>query len=206
MVTDSLAAVLSACTGPLSDNIVAGLPQTRVGGELAQLLEQTNGFIGFMSALLVRGTGEEPGMLGNWNDPTGWRASYGHLAEGLFFFGEDIFGTQFALRGEHVVLFDPETGDCDVLGTSMQDWAGYIMADWQANTGYHIAKQWQEVHGPLAIGQRLVPHKLFVLGGEFDISNLKVVDDVPGMLARGPIAQQLHEIPDGEHVTLSPGE
>ena len=37
------------------------------------------------------------------------------LADGLFFFAEDVFGGQFAIRGEQVVTFDPETGEIEAM-------------------------------------------------------------------------------------------
>lgn len=199
---ENIKQLVSACTGPLSDEPVAGLPDTRLGRELAGLLNQLNGFIGFESALVVRGAGEAPGHLGNWNNRTGWRMNYGKLAEGLFFFAEDIFGTQFALLGDKVVLFDPETGDNELVGDSIAEWAAYILDDWKVVTGWPLAHEWQAAHGPLQVGQRLVPIQPFVLGGDFEVSNLKIAPDVDGMLARGTLAQQLHELPDGAHVNL----
>ncbi|MGJ3507080.1 hypothetical protein [Enemella sp. A6] len=192
--------LLSACAGPLSDEPIGGLPAGRLGGELAELLTRTNGFIGFESALLVRGTGDQPGRLGNWNHHTGWRMNYGPLAEGLFFFAEDIFGTQFALCDDQVVVFDPETGGTEVVGDSLAEWAGYIVDDWKVVTGHPLAHQWQQQHGPLRVGQRLVPIQPFVLGGEFEIANLRVADDVQAMTGRGALAQALHDVPDGASI------
>lgn len=199
---ENIERILSACAGPLSDEPVTGLPDTRLGAELAELLTRCNGFIGFESALLVRGAGDEPGRLGNWNHPTGWRMTYGPLADGLFFFAEDIFGTQFALLGDRVVLFDPETGDAEPVGDSLDTWAGHILADWQVVTGFPLAREWQHRHGPLAPGQRLIPLQPFVLGGEFEVANLRVSDDVQAMLERGALAQQLHGLPDGTRVSI----
>ena len=61
------------------------------------------------SALHVLPAGEAfvGASLESWNAPDGWRASYGSMAAGLFFFAEDVFGGQFAIRGEQVSRSTP---------------------------------------------------------------------------------------------------
>jgi hypothetical protein len=61
-------------------------------------------------------------------------------------------------------------------------------------------------HGPLEPGQRLVPLRPFVLGGEVSFENLVVRDAVATMLIRGPIASGIHGLPPGTTVRLSTGE
>jgi hypothetical protein len=76
-------------------------------GRLNELLQSRNGFYAFESALHVLPRLERPDPatmdFGRWNDGALWRGEYGGLADGLTFFAEDLFGGQFALRGDEVV-------------------------------------------------------------------------------------------------------
>src|SRR5881394_4570455 len=62
-------------------------------------LRQKNGFYAFESALHVFPIGSKEGVmdLETWNLPDTWRNTYGGLADGYLFFGEDTFGNQFCL-------------------------------------------------------------------------------------------------------------
>src|SRR4051812_25431454 len=102
------------------------LPVGRVLDELADLLAERNGFYAFESALHVFGSGPcaVADSLEGWNSAAGWIASYEGLADGLFFFfAEDAFGAQFAVRGEEILTFDPETAEAKVMASSIEDWA-----------------------------------------------------------------------------------
>lgn len=180
---------------------VAGIPKGRLGEEFAELLGQRNGFVAFESALVVRGTGANPDDLAAWNAEPGWRASYSGMADGIFFFAEDIFGGQFGLVGEVVVAFDPETGDRRVVGSSLEDWAQQLLVDFDLMTGYPLAQAWQRRFGPLPLGKRLIPKIPFVLGGDFVIENLYALDARVGMQVRGELAVQIRDLPDGAQVS-----
>ena len=49
-------------------------------------------------------------------------------------------------------------------------------------------------------GERLVPKVPFVLGGEFDVSNLHPLDSVKAMRFYGNLAVQIRDAPDGTRV------
>ena len=57
-------------------------------------------------------------------------------------------------------------------------------------------------HGPIPTGKRLIPARLFVLGGEFEVANLAAVDAIQAMQFRGYIAAQLSGTPDKAKVRL----
>ena len=175
----------------------------RVGDELSELLVARNGFYGYQSALHVLPAGNAfvGASLESWNAPDGWRASYGSMANGLFFFAEDVFGGQFAIRGDQVVTFDPETGEIEAYASSIEDWADQLQADYEVMTGQPLAEQWQTVNGGLSPGDRLVPRVPFVLGGEFEVANVYAIDAALGMQVRGDLAVQLVDLPDGAQVT-----
>lgn len=200
MTEDPIGRLLSISVGPQAAGPLDGLPTSQLGHQLHELLSMRNGFIAFESALLVRGAGLGVGDAQAWNSPDGWRAEYGDLAEGLWFFAEDTFGGQFALDGDAVIYFEPETGERERLASSIEDWARHILSDWEVSTGQPLAHGWQSRFGPLPPGTRLCPVMPFVLGGEFSIDNLALVDDVQAMRTRGDLALQLRSLPEGAQV------
>lgn len=195
--------LLAAATGPLGEPSTGAALAGHVGEELSELLRQRNGFYAFESALHVYAAGD-PGALGGsleeWNASTGWRAVFGSMADGLVFFAEDIFGSQFALSGNQIAIFEPETGQVDVMATSIEDWADQLLADHEMFTGFPLARDWQSVHGQLSPGQRLVPKVPFVLGGAFEVDNVYALDASEGMGVRGELAVQIRDMPEGGDV------
>jgi hypothetical protein len=184
---------------PVRVDLGPGLP-----GELAALLARTNGFSVFDAGVVVFPAGQGRGPeLGAWNATETWRYTYGSLIDGLYFFAQDLFGVQFAIEdGHRVSTFDPETGDRATIGTSLNEWADWLLAAPDERGARSFAKRWQSVHGPLTDDERLLPRTLFVLGGGYDESNLVVRDAVTCMRVRGPIAQQIHDLPDGVPIHL----
>lgn len=203
-----LGELLINATGPLAADPPAGLTPAGRTAELLALLSECNGFYAFNDALHVfPATTTDPveGMtLQGWNANDLWRDSYGQLAHGHLFFAEDVFGGQFSILGDQVVTFDPETGDLEVVGQTIDEWIARLCGeDGDVLTGRMVADRWRQARGPLARGQRLVPVKPFVMGGDYAIDNLQAMESVDAMRVRGPVAQQLHELPDGTEVELT---
>ena len=115
---------------------------------------------------------------------------------------------QFAIvDGEQVVRFDPETARDEVLGESLEDWAAWLLADPDVHGAASFAYAYQQAHGALAPDTRLVPRTFFVavaVGG-FEFENFLAYDAVTAMRIRGPIAQQVHDLPDGASVNIRLG-
>ena len=187
--------------GPVRMPVAPAVGGARLA-ELRRLLERVNGFYAFESALHVLPAGQSGGVmdLATWNAPELFRSHYGDLADDYLFFAEDIFGGQFALAGDAVVLFDPETGDVEEIGTDLEHWAARLLDDYAYLTGHPLAHAWQEAHGKLAPGVRLLPKRPFVLGGRFELDNLYALDAAQGMRLRGDLARQLRGLPDGAKV------
>jgi hypothetical protein len=119
----------------------------------------------------------------------------------LFCFGQDLFGRQFAVEHrEHIVLFDPETAERTRLGTSLDDWAAWLLDGPDVNG----TTAWQDRFGPLDHNQRLIPLRFFTLGGPYDFDNIVAKPADERMRIRGPLAQHLHDLPDGAQVRLMP--
>ncbi|GAA0696249.1 hypothetical protein GCM10010193_58730 [Kitasatospora atroaurantiaca] len=174
--------------------------------ELGRVISRMNGFFLFNGGIQVFRVGEEglgPDML-SWNSDEVWKDSYAGLADDLFCFGQDLFGNQFAVMGgEEVVRFDPETADVTPLGTSLEAWAQWLLADPDVNGVNSFAHAFQNENGALKPNERLIPLQFFVMGGSYDFDNLSVKDAAVTMQIRGPIAQKIHNAPDGATIHLS---
>ena len=202
MIGPSTEKVMSVASGPLGAAAKFDLPDGRVFGELAELLDQRNGFYAFEAALHVfgAGSGVVGGSIETWNSDGLWRTAYGGLAEGFHFFAEDIFGAQFAVRGNEVFTFDPETAETVRIASSIEDWAEQVAGNYRTLTGFPIAHAWQQANGAIEPGCRLVPKRPFVLGGDFTVANVYMLDSVEGMRVRGELALQIRDLPDGTKI------
>jgi hypothetical protein len=203
-----LAALIAQARYPLGPPITLNLDRSDGAfGELATLLTQHNGLTVFNAGLQVFHAGNE-GLgpdLQIWNDPQTWKHTYEGLADGLLCFAQDLFGIQFALdRDAQVVRFDPETAERTPLGATLEDWAGWLLADPEVRGADAFATRWQDRHGALAHDERLIPLRLFTLGGAYDDDNLTVKDAAQCMRIRGPLAQTLYQLPDGADFQMSP--
>jgi hypothetical protein len=175
-----------------------------VASLLGEVLELRNGFYAFESALHVfsdRSAGNERGLV-EWNARELWRGDYDGLADGAVYFAEDVFGTQFCARENAIYTFDPETGEFEAMAGSLEEWASEILDDYESLTGSPLAHEWQVAHGPIPIGSRLVPMRPFVLGGEYEVENLRAMDAVKSMKFCASIAVQIRDLPDGAAVEL----
>jgi hypothetical protein len=177
-----------------------------LGEQLLSLLAEKNGFYAFEGALHVFPASDEsiPQNLLDWNQDRSWRSHYGGLTDGALFFGEDLFGGQFAIKDDGIQRFDPETGSFELMVSEFDEWAERILVDYEVETGYPLAHAWQQEHGRLPEGKRLVPTTPFVLGGDFELENLNVLDAGEGMKLRASVARQIADLPDGTKVQIVP--
>lgn len=179
--------------------------ETGVGAlldELQKLLSLRNGFYALGGALHVLPAASTGLTLDFWNARETWRFAYEGLADGYFFFAQDVFGNPFALHETGVLLFDAETGATELVAPTVAEWAENVRNDdyW---SGCSLAHAWQSQHGSLAQEHRLLPTQPFVLNGAFEVSNLKAVSALEGMRFRGHLATQLRDLPDGAAIQLS---
>lgn len=198
----SVASPALMLSGSATDRHPAVRTYGSLGEELALFLAQKNGFFAFESALHVFpfGAFQSEMTIEEWNRPDLWRHEYGDLADDKLFFAEDVFGGQFCLSAGRVCSFEPETGEVKPIAEAIEDWCKIILADYEFMTGFPLAHEWQKRHGRLMSGTRLVPKRPFVLGGQYAIENLCAMDAIRGMRARGNLARQLKDVPDGAEI------
>lgn len=103
------------------------------------------------------------------------------------------------------VRFDPVTAEVTELGDCLESWAQWLLADPDVNAAASFAYAFQQENGVLEPHERLVPLQFFVAGGSYDFDNFVVKDAVTAMRIRGPIAQQVHNTPDGATIHLNIG-
>jgi hypothetical protein len=204
-MTPSIKKLLSIGSGRLCPG---QRPSASVPTELRDMLDEANGFYAFESALHVFPSGGDAAHLGveAWNSPDLWRFEYGDMVEGCWFFAEDAFGVQFCLKEGHVGSFNPETGEIEPLAKTVEEWAEKVLKEYDCLTGHPLAHAWQERHGALKPGTRLVPKVPFVCGGKFNLDNLVAIDAVKGMRARGNLARQIRDLPDGAQIQFTISE
>jgi hypothetical protein len=179
-----------------------------LANEFREFLSEKNGFYAFDDALHVFPATMDNSIMGieEWNSQGLWRSHYGFLMKNYFFFAEDVFGTQFCVFEDKIYSFDPETAEIEEIAHTFNEWAGIIIDDSDFLTGFPLANQWQWKNGKIPTGQRLLPKKPFVAGGEFSLENLYLLDAVTGMRARADFAKQIHNVKDGTEIIFSIGE
>jgi hypothetical protein len=183
-----------AYRGGLEDCLSEESPTAR---EITNLLKQRNGFYAFEGALHCFSSD----YLRWWNSAELWRSLY-ELPQDLICFAEDVFGEQFCLCKQNIHRLNPETAELDPVAASVEEWAQVLLKDYDVETGYTVAHEWQAAHGPLMPGKRLIPIKPFVLGGEYTKDNVRPLDAVEGMQLRAALARQIRNLPDGTRVRL----
>jgi hypothetical protein len=210
MSVEKLLSIASIATvSPAVLNVSAPIEQVsgELFQELTQMLSMKNGFYAFEGALHVFpwcNFSQKENVIGlqAWNEKKLWRDWYQELTDGLFFFAEDIFGGQFALRGDEIVSFEPESGEIEFIAPSIERWAHELLLNYAGLTGYPLAHSWQSLNGRIPIGKRLLPKTPFILGGLYEDNNLYALDAVKGMRYRGELWEQLRDLPDGTQVKL----
>ncbi len=179
----------------------------KLGPELFAMLREKNGFYAFESALHVFPVTSDPGSgLEGWNSESLWRQEYKEFADGLLFFGEDVFQDQFCISQQGVVRFCAESGNVEVLASSIEGWADLILSDYSFQIGWKLAHDWQAMHGPLPQGKRLMPKTPFFLGGQFSLDNLWVGNSLEGMRFKGDLAMHTRDLPEGTKIRLRVAE
>ncbi|MEB8342679.1 SMI1/KNR4 family protein [Streptomyces endophyticus] len=202
----ALEQLLSRARGPMGPAIDLDFGwETGPLAELGTVLSSMNGFFLFNAGVQVFRAGDEglgPDLL-SWNAEDTWKDTYDDLADDIFCFGQDIFGTQFGIiDGAKVVTLNPESAELTELGTSLNDWAQWLLDDPDVNGTASFAYAYQKANGALDPAERLVPRRFFVAGGGYDFDNFKAVDAATAMRIRGPIAQQVFDLPDGATLRL----
>ena len=176
-----------------------------IGASIRDVLTRKNGFFCFESALrfFPSATVEPSWGISEWNSSNLWKSDYRGIADNIYCFAEEIFGRQFVVYDEKIAVFESETGNLEIMASSLEEWASKLLLDYNQMTGHALAQKWQSVHGPLHPRHRLMAKRPFVLGGEYLIENLVSLDSTRVMKSLGNLAFQLRDLPDGAKIEFN---
>lgn len=151
----------------------------------------------------------KPGAVMLWNSPQAWRSTWPGLSPGLFFFGEDVFGNQLALKqgSENVCLWNHENGElidllldpATLLETVIQsgvDWIDFYATKMLVVGRVKLLDVPENCH--LHWTQPLI------LGGPMTTENTSVVESGVHLRGHGSLWAQLHGLPPGTELVIKP--
>lgn len=118
--------------------------------------------------------------------------------------GQDLFANQYC--------FDPlgkfwkmeiETGVFTLMSEDFEGFLDAILSDWEFESAFTIAEDWQQKHGPLEFGFRLKPITPFFMGGDFSIKNLTEGSTFEILDYTSDLYEQTKDIKDGTKVKFT---
>ena len=125
------------------------------------------------------------------------------LSKGLFFFGQDIFGNQFGFGKSGIVFFNIETAEREIIAKDFVKWIEVIFEDLEFLTGQKFVKQWAiKNKETIEYNQRFCPKKPFIVGGDYDTSNLYLQQFPLYLSSNANIARQVYNLPDGTDINI----
>lgn len=104
----------------------------------------------------------------------------------------NVFGEPFFRSGDVTYKISPETGDNEVVESLDDDYC----------TGESLKIEWENSRTGIDPDHFLLPVVPFVLGGEFDVSNLMEMEISKAVAHYKNIRQQIRNFPDGAEVNL----
>lgn len=122
---------------------------------------------------------------------------YGRLFRDLIAFSCDIFGNQFVFAENGIEFFNIETAERELVAGDFTEWIHVILKEKEYYTGVELLNDWEKLYVEIKPNERLTPKKPFVLGGEYTISNLKVLEFDKVIAFNSSIAKQIKDLPDG---------
>lgn len=115
----------------------------------------------------------------------------------------DLFGERYGIEpAGSVVSIDAETGERHHFARDLEAWAALILEKPGSLLGAGLGRAWQRLHGPLAPLERLVPRQPFVLGGNYEVSNLVRCPLARALKLYGSLCEQIAAKPDGTEVEV----
>lgn len=186
------------------DDAASEFGELRLDSAYRTFLGMCNGLYAFSRALHIFGVDSARPFhnLRDRNREAAWRRAYGPAAEGFTFFAEDVFGNLFAIRKGEAFSFDPETAKIAKVGNGFGGWLEYLVGDLSYATGGGVAQVYSEGNGPIPFDMRLSPIKPFVLGGEYDLENLRPLHWEKSLEFRSEVCRQIRDLPEGANIEI----
>jgi hypothetical protein len=168
-----------------------------------EFLRDNNGGYFYTNSLLLFGFSEKQEQFNILHMNDLYKKYYANLVDGLYFFGQDIFGNGFAFENESIVFFNMESGQKDVLASSFIEWLEVLYNDLDYYTGESLVSELNnDERKELTINKRLSPKYPFILGGEYDINNLVLKNYIENISYNSSIAKQVYGLPAGSKIEI----
>lgn len=137
-----------------------------------------------------------------WNTASAWKQHWQpFLPDGVFSFGEDIFGNQLVLVGNfaNVMLWNHENGEfhdllvgpCELLKTVAASGIDWI--DHYSDGSLSVARQC----GAVPLEMHLHWTTPLILGGQVSMDNVSVAPREPHLVGHAKLWQQIADLPPG---------
>ena len=165
-------------------------------------IASSNGGFFYKNSIQIYAISQTPAYNNFFNINEMIRKEYGNILSDEIFFGQEIFGNQFAFTSSGVVFFNIETGERTEMGKTFLEWTSILTSDINYYSGINILKSWTAANLDLSIDNRLCPKKPFVIGGEYEIKNLYPAPYPQYIKANANIANQIYGLPDGTPIKL----
>lgn len=173
---------------------------TRLPANLAELLEQVNGFIQFHGGLHVRGVCREPpwhSLRNAWDGDVAFHRLYPEVRPADVPFAEDCLGDQFLLRGSRVWRLSAETGAVESLEIGLDGFFEAVEADPVEFLSLHPLLQFQAEGKHLEPGQLLAAFPPFCTTESADGVSLAAISADERRRFLADSAAQLRDVPEG---------
>ena len=177
-------------SGPTIDDsaLLAELP-----GELAALLQHTNGFILHQGALHFRGACQAPewhSLRAAWKGENSFQKLYPNLTPADIPFAQDPFGDQFLWRNGEIIKLQAETGDIDSGSPNLNAFLTAVEKDIQGFLNVSL-------NFTLPPGQLFLAYPPFCTSGSGSGASLGQVDALEVISFHANLANQIRDVPDG---------
>lgn len=178
---------------------------------LVDVLRVANGFV--LKAGLFRLLGASPADpaadLTEWNKSQ-WIREYGELADRTLFFAEDIFGDQYGFRYQNPVDDHPLLVKFWCEGGQVEPIRAESLTTWLLTAVLNDRPSaWDAELAGVAIQHGLEPRKTehlafclpLILGGEYSMKNLEVLDRTAHLCLLGQISRRNSRLQEGSMIT-----
>ncbi|MBB35248.1 MAG: hypothetical protein CME88_07180 [Hirschia sp.] len=170
---------------------------------LQSLLQQRNGFFALQNALWVFSDNSLLELPGH-DEPAiaDWLTHYPKTRGCTHCFAVDAIGYPFVTSEHGILRMDLETGVFTRIAPDIEGWARLMLAKFQQLSAWAVCKQWQDIHGPLPDGHRLLPRMPFVGGGTETADNLLATPLIELIRFYSDLATQIRNMPEGGTIEI----
>lgn len=174
----------------------------RLPSDLTRILHDINGFILHNGALHVRGASVNPechALRAALEGPTAFHHLYEKVEMTDVPFAQDQVGDQFLLRDNQVWRLSAESGDIELLSTSLDDFFRSVNEDIKALLNVGLEHTMQP-------GQLLMAYPPFIVRTSDSRVSLKPVSATEVIGFHAELARQIQNAPDGTSIEFKIGD